>query len=313
MSREDDPGTVTLPPTDMRDEIAAELKRRKSERTSLPTLRVIAGPDTLRFCSIYPEESATIGRDPACALPLTDVSVSRHHATVSVVGPLLCLEDLGSTNGTTYDGEPVVESRTVEVGHEIGIGAVTLRIERLGMDELTHLARVVSRLDSSSRDPLTRLLSRQYLDDDLPEQVRRYYRAHVPMAAVFLDVDHFKRVNDTYGHSVGDTVLSTIATILRTAIRESDTAIRYGGEEFLLVLPNCDEQGGVGLAERIRELVQGFDWPSCSPDAPALGVTISAGVAEYQGGGVLAWVDRADRAMYRAKQGGRNRVFKDSE
>ncbi len=311
----DKPGMVTLSPTEFDDDPNTQVlhARRESERRTLPTLRVVAGPDMLRFCSIYPNETITIGRDESCELPLTDVSVSRHHASVTSIGSLLMLEDLGSTNGTNYGGEPLVTARQIKVGDEIEIGSVMLRVERLGMDELTHLARVVERLHLASKDSLTGLLSRRHLDNELPEQVRRYHRARIPLAAVFLDVDHFKKVNDTFGHGVGDDVLRALSAILTAAIRTTDFAIRYGGEEFVLVLPNSDEQGGAIFAERVRGLVERHDWSVYFPAGADRTVTISLGVAEYGGESVGAWMNRADKAMYRAKSLGRNRTCRASQ
>ena len=133
------------------------------------------------------------------------------------------------------------------------------------------------------------------------------------MAAVFLDVDRFKRVNDCLGHAVGDEVLRTVARILAMAIRETDTAIRYGGEDFVLILPNCDEQGGAIFAERVRRLVERHDWSVHFPEDWDRGVTVSLGVAEYRGASVSVWMDRADKAMYEAKRKGRNRTCRESQ
>jgi len=307
-------GGRTLPPSDLTDSISVEMfKRRASENMTLPTLKVIAGPDSLRFCSIYPDEQIIIGREDACALPLVDASVSRRHASVTSSGSKLALQDLGSTNGTHYKGKRISAPVLIDIGDEIQIGSVKLRVERLGLDELAHLARMVIKLDQSIRDPLTSLLSRQYLDDELPENLLRHHRAHVTMTAVFLDVDHFKILNDSFGHAMGDQVLVTVSRILKDAIRTSDTAIRYGGEEFVLVLANCDEEGGVALAERIRKRVQEHDWSMIHSAADDLVTTISLGVAEYRGESVAEWIDRADKAMYAAKRAGRNRTHRHRE
>jgi len=284
-------------------------RRRSSEQRVLPTLRVVAGPDLLRFCSISPGERVVIGRDERdCELPLADPSVSRRHAAVTADDEgRLTLEDLGSTNGTSYRGEQISGPVPLTLGEQIQVGSVTLRIDLLGLDELTHLARVVDRLAQAARDPLTGVLGRRYLDDDLPRQIARFHRAHIPVTAVFLDVDHFKRINDEHGHAVGDEVLRTIARLLVMCVRDSDSVARYGGEEFVLVLPNCDRQGGLRFAERVRNRIAAYDWPA-HLGLPDVHVTASLGVAEFCGRPVPEWLGDADAAMYEAKRAGRNAV-----
>lgn len=275
----------------------------------LPTLRVVAGPDLLRFCSISPGERVIVGRDERdCELPLADPSVSRRHAAVSADAEgRLVLEDLGSTNGTTYRGEQITSPVPLALGEQIQVGSVTLRVDMLGLDELTHLARVVDRLAQAARDPLTGVFGRRYLDDDLPRQIDRFHRAHIPVTAVFLDVDHFKQLNDTHGHATGDEVLRTIARLLVMCVRDSDSVARYGGEEFVLILPNCDQQGGLRFAERVRNRIAAYDW-AAHLGLPDVRVTASLGVAEFTGRPVAEWLGAADAAMYEAKRAGRNTV-----
>lgn len=306
--------TVTLSPDDMGTVTQTLRLRRASERRELPVLKVVAGEDMLNFCAIYPGERVTIGREPSCELQLSDVSVSREHAAIRFMPPdSLILEDLGSTNGTFFGEEPVSAPVTLQPGSEIQVGSVTLRVEFNDMNEIAHLARVLERLRDSRKDRLTGLLTRAHLEESLPDQLRRYERAHVPITAVFLDIDHFKSVNDTLGHLVGDEVLRTVARLLMLCTRESDMAIRYGGEEVVVILPNCDEAGGVAFAERVRTRVANHAWAShleCDapkPGAPT-GVTVSLGVAQYDHGELEKWLALADRALYAAKGGGRNQV-----
>ena len=301
--RKDEASVVTLPLEN----------RRSGDQQAIPTIRVVAGADMLRFHSIVPHERVVIGRDGSCNLRLTDASVSRWHAAVTALGSVLVLEDLGSTNGTTYQGSRVHGSRAIEVGEEICVGSVTLRVEFLAASELTHLAQVIERLNRADKDALTGLLSRQHLQEVLPDQIRRYHKADIPLAAVFVDVDHFKRVNDTLGHAVGDEVLRTVSRIMALEIRDTDSAIRYGGEEFVLILPNCDERGGGIIGDRIRTLINRHDWSAHIPGDTSGEVTVSVGVAQYQGGLVGNWISHADQAMYRAKRKGRNRTCLASE
>lgn len=292
-------------------------KRRAAERRMLPVLTVTSGADMMSFCEIYPGERVMIGRDPECELTVADASVSRSHAAVRYE-PLdsLFIEDLGSTNGSTVNDEPVEGRVKIKYGDRLMVGSVSLRIESKSREEIEEIRGVLRRLENARTDPLTGLLTRQYLDEVLEEQVSRLQRAHVPVSAMFLDIDHFKRVNDTLGHAAGDEVLKVVASLVLDCIRDSDHAVRYGGEEFVMILGYCDEQAAYAIAERIRRCVEAHDWAphlnvagtAIRADAPK-SVTISLGVAEYRTTEIAAWLHQADQAMYAAKHGGRNRTI----
>jgi diguanylate cyclase (GGDEF)-like protein len=159
----------------------------------------------------------------------------------------------------------------------------------------------------SSEDPLTRLLNRRYLGLQLSSEVRRARRHSRPLCLIMCDIDHFKDINDSFfTHSVGDAVLRRIAAILRESIRITDIVGRYGGDEFTLILTDTDLQGGVALAERLREAAASCPW---SLIAPGLSVTLSMGVAELgSGGDVQSLIAAADARLYDAKRAGRDRV-----
>jgi two-component system cell cycle response regulator len=295
--------------------LTMELRRRTgdSAKYTLPTLRVVAGPDMLRFCSVYPGEEVVIGREESCDLVLHDASVSRRHAGVtSDEEGRLVLRDMGSTNGTARNGHAVGrEGVPLQVGDHVEVGGISLRVDRLSLDELAHLARVVERLNLANKDALTGLVTRHYLDEELPAVIHRHQHAAVPLTAVFVDVDHFKRVNDGHGHAVGDEVLRAVARLLALSVRDSDTCVRYGGEELVAILPNCDEEGGTVMAERVRKAISSHEW---AVYAPNLAVTISAGVAQLgKDEPMKDWLVRADRALYAAKAGGRDQVRRASE
>ena len=156
-------------------------------------------------------------------------------------------------------------------------------------------------------DGLTGLANRRAATDALHAEAARAERLQTPLTIVLADLDGFKEVNDEYGHAVGDVVLRVFADVLRQTVRESDVAGRWGGEEFLLLLPGADEDGAVQLAERIRI---GLAERSIS-GAPALRVTASFGVAEYAGeANSEELVVAADSALYRAKRAGKDRVVR---
>jgi diguanylate cyclase (GGDEF)-like protein len=154
-------------------------------------------------------------------------------------------------------------------------------------------------------DGLTALANRRAASDALHAEKARADRLGTPLSVVLADLDGFKDVNDVHGHAVGDEVLRVFAGVLRETLRESDVASRWGGEEFLLLLPGADEEGAAQLAERVRVAFAARDIPG----ADGLRVSASFGVAEYEPqSSVDRLVDAADGALYRAKRGGKDRV-----
>jgi diguanylate cyclase (GGDEF)-like protein len=196
----------------------------------------------------------------------------------------------------------------------------------MATDFLDRLAAVVSisleNVTNSERlkyigltDPLTGVHNRRYFDERLLEEVSRAQRQGHVLSCLFLDVDHFKRINDTHGHQVGDWVLREIAARIKSQMRFSDVLGRYGGEEFAVLLVQTDKAYALSIAERIRRSVA--DVPFLLTDENPLSVTLSVGVAALrdcaraEGAESLArhLVARADQALYRAKRAGRNRVL----
>ncbi|WP_052941518.1 GGDEF domain-containing protein [Chromobacterium subtsugae] len=167
------------------------------------------------------------------------------------------------------------------------------------------LAERATLLEHMARsDALTGLGNRMAATERLTAEYQRFHRSHAPYSVLLMDADHFKRVNDTYGHAVGDQVLQQIATTLHGAARATDFAARYGGEEFLLLLPDTDAEGAMELAERVRLAI------SAASDTAAGVVTVSIGAASAheEDDTHETIVQRADEALYRAKANGRNRV-----
>ena len=159
----------------------------------------------------------------------------------------------------------------------------------------------------ATTDGLTGLLNRRTFNAQLHGRLREAQRYGRPLSLLLLDIDHFKKVNDSYGHPAGDAVLRSVAAMLAKQARETDIVARYGGEEMALILPETDGWGAHAIAERIRKAVAAAPHPT---DQGALRVTVSAGLATWPGSGDAAeqLLDAADKALYRAKQGGRNRV-----
>ncbi len=167
---------------------------------------------------------------------------------------------------------------------------------------------VSSAVELAVTDPLTGLYNRRYLDAHLSSAVTRAKTTGKPVCVLIFDIDHFKAVNDTYGHDAGDDVLRDFSDRLRRGVRGIDLVVRYGGEEFLLVMPETDAAFAGGVAERLRSDVEKV--PFATRSGAEIPVTVSIGIAEWRGPSDSAaeLIKRADTALYSAKHAGRNRV-----
>ena len=161
----------------------------------------------------------------------------------------------------------------------------------------------------SVRDPLTGLYNRRYMEESLERELRRSARKKTPLAVLMLDIDHFKRFNDTFGHEAGDAILQAVATFLRSQVRGEDVVCRYGGEEFTLILPEATIEGSSQRAEQLREAVRSVTTTFRGQKLDA--VSLSIGVASFPKNGSTGddLLRAADLALYQAKQLGRNQVI----
>jgi diguanylate cyclase (GGDEF)-like protein len=168
------------------------------------------------------------------------------------------------------------------------------------MQKVAELNQQLEKL--ATTDSLTSLLNRRAFEHSLSLELAIVERRSTPLSLVIIDIDHFKRINDNYGHAGGDKVLQIIATSLTSIARNIDVVARIGGEEFAVILPNTDAASSLGVAERMRTAVANADWP----DTP---LTISLGTATLLNSeNASSLFARADKALYSAKQNGRNRV-----
>lgn len=173
---------------------------------------------------------------------------------------------------------------------------------------LSRASRMKELWSRTVKDDLTGLYKRLFLDNYLNEQEKRHREAGVTFSIIMADLDHFKRINDTYGHQAGDSVLKEFSQFLLSSVRQSDIAARYGGEEFIIVLPGVQVEQAKEIADKLRKT-----WEATSiklPDGKKLKSTFSVGVAEYDGQvkKVSALIKECDKALYAAKAAGRNRV-----
>lgn len=187
------------------------------------------------------------------------------------------------------------------------------RLQTQLLDSSQQLAEMRVSLDTARReamtDGLTGISNRKAFDQALAEAAEESEREKLPLALLMVDIDHFKRFNDTHGHLVGDHVLKLVAKVLTECIKGRDTAARYGGEEFSIILPRTELANALKVAEQVRASVGSRQIVNRARNVAYGSVTLSIGVAEYRPGEPLGTlIRRADQALYAAKRGGRNRV-----
>lgn len=197
-------------------------------------------------------------------------------------------------------------TKPFDAGELIARVKVQLKIKNL-QDELKKSNEMLKQL--SNTDPLTRIFNRRYMMEMLTKEMQRAQRKGTHLSLVMIDIDHFKHVNDQYGHQAGDQVLVSIAALSQSAQRSYDFVARYGGEEFVLTLPETAHEDALEIAERLRLSIQAHTY---SGSLKGLKTTASMGVATYPTDFITSVPDlirEADEAMYRAKAAGRNRIF----
>lgn len=249
------------------------------------------------------EHTVTIGRDPACELHLDVRSVSRRHAAVWRAGDGYRIRDLGATNPTLLNEHPVKEAVLAD-GDYITIGGCVLKFMQRSSVEARYHEEIYQR---ATRDALTGLCNRRLFLELLERELQRSVQRGYALALLIIDLDHFKSINDSHGHVVGDRVLEQVGAVLQAVARGNALAARIGGEEFAIALPEHDAAAARAVAERIRANVEALP---LRLGEQVHTLTVSVGVASWRPGWrtvgqVLA---AADQALYRAKEAGRNRV-----
>lgn len=174
------------------------------------------------------------------------------------------------------------------------------------LEELTKAYQEIEKL--ANTDPLTGIANRRYLFEELEGELIRSKRFNHPFSVLVLDIDHFKKINDTYGHDVGDEVIKGLVDTLNQSLREVDCLGRLGGEEFVIILPETSTEGALLVAERLRRLVSGFTLDYKQKEI--ISITVSIGISSYckEDLCVETILKRADEALYKAKQEGRDRI-----
>ena len=281
-----------------------ELKAARKQSKDRHLLVRVRGAELGRVTLLSPER-IRVGRSQDSEMWLSDDGVSRRHATLLREGDHYLVEDEGSANGTFVAGVKVTRHELRD-GDVVQFGPTAVFRYTLSDESQETLLRQL--YDASVTDALTGAHNREHFDTQLRAELSYARRHNTDVSLVIFDADHFKKVNDTYGHQVGDTVLMQIANVVRGTVRSEDVFARYGGEEFALVLRGIDIEGSGAVADRLRERIAALQ---IQTERGPISITVSAGCAslstteEKTPEGLIGV---ADRRLYGAKHAGRNRV-----
>ncbi len=251
------------------------------------------------------ENPTIIGRGQSAHIRMTDEGISREHCDIAIEGDRMVLHDLGSTNGTFCQGARV-DKHVLEDGDKILVGSSTV-LKFTYHDSLDELFQR-QMYESALRDDLTKTFNKKYFTDRLESEYAFAMRTKSPLSLIAFDLDHFKDINDTYGHPAGDVALAEVAHVVAALIRAEDVFARVGGEEFAVICRATDSAQAQAVAERMRQTVASHKFET---EGKTLPIAISAGTASIphpQLADPQALIAAADRALYEAKRTGRNRV-----
>jgi two-component system, cell cycle response regulator len=245
----------------------------------------------------------SIGRESSNDIVLDRDSVSRRHARIAVRNGERVLVDLGSTNGTYVNDRQIQEHR-LYAGDQIKVGNFILKylsgqdVEQAYHEEIYKMTII---------DALTEVYNKRYFMESVERELARAKRYGRDLTLIMFDIDHFKQINDTFGHLAGDQILKDLAQLVKVRTRSEEIVARYGGEEFAVLVPETSNIGAAALAEQLRKLVEAHQFMF---ENEAIPVTISLGVASAGSADVdmLEFIKAADERLYTAKHLGRNRV-----
>jgi len=309
MSKNDQAESLT---TQLHDDIRADGLTNSERRPVLTSLRgeLLATPIPLE------RDVVTLGRALDADIRLNDSKASRLHAQISaedvegLPSKRFRLKDLGSTNGTLLNGQ-VVKEAVLNDGDKILIGDHLFRFELLDQID-QEFQQQIHRL--IGHDDLTGLLTSKSFFTELRREAARAEEEGQPFCVLMMDLDHFKQVNDTYGHLVGSRTLQDVGVIIKASLRSGDVAARFGGEEFAAFLLDANYAQAVVAAERVRRTIEVHLFSGANINAPEADslfkITISIGIAVFPDDATdpIQLVEMADSALYRAKRNGRNTI-----
>jgi diguanylate cyclase (GGDEF)-like protein len=270
-----------------------------------PYLIQISGRETGQMHNLT-GRTVKIGRDPAAEIPVDDPHVSRNHAEIVYESPdRIVIRDVGSTNGVFVNGTRISEQALVD-GDKVLIG--TRLYFKFAFQDGVEQSYQQNLFRAANIDALTQLYNKKYFMDALSKEFSFSRRNKTPMSLLMIDIDYFKKINDTFGHMAGDLVLKHVGQYLLKNLRHENIACRYGGEEFAVVLRNTPGDQAALIGERIRAALE---TEPIDFRGNELRVTISVGAATSLGEDyetIEDFIQAADRNLYEAKAGGRNRI-----
>jgi two-component system cell cycle response regulator len=244
-----------------------------------------------------------IGRSSKADIQIDQEAVSRNHCKIINTGKAILLRDMGSTNGT-YINDELIDEYVLRDGDYIKVGRCIFKflsgnnIENAYHEEIYRLTTI---------DGLTQVYNKRYFAETLEREIGRAQRYRRDLSLILFDIDHFKNVNDTFGHLAGDSVLKQLANVIKGRIRREDVLARYGGEEFAIILPEIDKHNALAFGEKVRRLTEKAVFRFEDTEIP---VTVSVGIAtltpEVQE--LTDFIKICDDNLYSAKAAGRNRV-----
>jgi diguanylate cyclase (GGDEF)-like protein len=287
---------------------------KRQDRDLRPALVFLTG-ELIAVPIPLEREDVILGRELGADVRINDIKVARRHAQISkVVDPETqeaeyVLKDFGSKGGTLLNGEKVVGDEVLQNGDKITVGEQILRFDLLDAIDREYQLRIHRLI---SHDDLTGLLSSRSFFSELRREAERAKIEKRTFCVLMLDLDHFKRVNDTHGHLTGSKTLEEIGNSIINCLRNGDAAARFGGEEFAAFLLDAEIGQAIVAAERIRHEIEARKFSVMRKGNPldTHHVTISIGIASFPGDSKdpIQLVEMADSALYRAKREGRNRV-----
>ena len=265
-----------------------------------------SGIDAGRVIVPNKDTLTTFGRDPACTFSFDDESLSREHAVIMRAAGAYILKDT-STNGTFVNEKRLANVTELRDGDRVQFGANTFfRFQFVDALEEAALRKVY---EAAHLDGLTGCYNRKHMEERIVSELAYAIRHNEPLSVIIVDVDHFKKVNDTHGHLAGDAVLKHMGALVKRLIRPEDILARYGGEEFVIIARGTDVQNAFILAERLRQAVES---EAIHFEGKEIRITSSGGVASLACCGAqrdrAMLLGTADKRLYAAKTGGRNRV-----
>jgi len=246
------------------------------------------------------EEPFIVGRGMSCDLTIAEQAISRQHAKFERTAHGFTITDLGSTNGTWVNGTRI-ETQTLKSGNRVRIGSRIFKFIATDQLEAHYHEAVYSMI---TQDSLTNVWNKRYLIETLTRELARRQRTGRALTLMLLDLDFFKKVNDTYGHLVGDEMLRQTASRLRATLREEDILARFGGEEFCIVLSETSAEDARNCAERCLKAISEKPFVTAAEE---INSSISIGIAEAEDAMTCdELIKLADDKLYKAKQQGRN-------